>query len=881
MQIFSQIIRLITQPPGDLVYFLVTLFALQQTFLANLTTRKTQTRTPLARRWLWAAGGMVVGRLVLMLAALFGNNGLLTPAEVLPPLERWLALMTILLGLWAALFEKTPARWQTLALIALLVLGLILYIYDITSWLPQAALNFSYNRTALARIWDVVCILLILAGFVLALVWRPREWEWLAALLIFWGWGHVAQLLAPDVQVHFAGWQRLLSLVAFPMLAILAHKQVFSIPLKLPPGILMSDSEALLTLVRDVESGRELETALIMASSRLARLLNAEICAVAITSKDNDAFMRVVAVHPPNAAQLETPELEWGAYATLYEACTTRTPNIAQPPSEFPWLEGLYRRLGFTQIGPLVALPLYHEKQNLGLLLLGNPESGRSWSRQTLEGQKLVAALLSQAIFRARSQGKGRPLREQLRSQDVVEPVPAPDRAEMEHLQQRIAALMQDIEARDQEILLLNKELKEQGENKVSPTEMSVWQNEVRELSHDRDVLVQDRNRLAEQLSQAKELLEEALSGRDRIESQLYQAQSDLAAAQKSLETTPVQATGGLMVVDKSGQIILADPLARRMLHLPQGEVTGIPIDGAYPDPKWAKAIDELLSPLPNARRRAQLTLTELDRTIDAELITLSDRDGVPDGLVITLRAPGSAIEQQESIVSMAHEFRTPMTAIAGYTDLLMGEQAGILNEMQLQFLERVKANVEQLGHLLNDLISVASPDSRPIELSPQLVNLIEIVEEAIMGLAARFRDRRLAVQLDLPPEYALVRADHDSLYQIMLRLLSNAALCSKEGSEVAIRAMPYTDDKAQQAYVQIMVVDTGGGIAPDDYTRVFRRLYRANQPLIQGMGETGIGMAVAKTLVEANGGRIWVESQPNAGSTFSFTLPTDKKAGK
>ncbi len=876
MQIFAQIIRLITQPPGDLVYFLVTLFALQQVFLANLTTRKAQTRTPLARRWLWAAGGMVMGRLILMTVALLGNNGLLTPVEVLPPLERWLALLTVLLGLWAALFEKTPARWQTVVLIVLLVLGLVLYIYNMSTWLPQAALNFAYNRTPLAQLWDVLCLVLILAGFVLALVWRPREWEWLAAMLVFWGWGHAAQLLSPDVQVHFAGWQRLLSLVAFPMLSILAHKQVFSTPLKLPPGILMSDSEALLTLVRDVESGRELETSLIMASSRLARLLNAEICAVALIAENNEAFMRVVAVHPPNAAQLEPPELEWGAYATLYEACTTRTPSIAQPPASYPWLEGLYRRLGFAQIGPLVALPLYHEKQNLGLLLLGNPESGRNWSKQTLEGQKLVAALLSLAIVRARSQGKGRPLREQLRSQDV-ESAPVP--AEMEHLRQRIAALMQDIEARDQEILLLAQEIKEQGENKVSSTELSVWQSEVREMSHDRDMLAQDRNRLAEQLSEAKELLEDAMTARDRLEAQLHQAQSDLEAAQKSLETPVAQITGGLIVVDKSGQIILADPSARRMLHLPQGEVTGIPIDGAYPDPKWAKVIDELLSTTPNARRRAQLTLTEFDHTVDAELITLSDRDGVPDGLVITLRAPESAVEQQESIVSMAHEFRTPMTAIAGYTDLLMGEQAGILNEMQLQFLERVKANVEQLGHLLNDLIRVASPDSRPIELSPQLVNLIEIVEEAIMGLAARFRDRRLAVQLDLPPEYALVRADHDSLYQIILRLLSNAALCSREGSEVAVRALPYTDDKAQQAYVQIMVVDTGGGIVPDDYTRVFRRLYRANQPLIQGMGETGIGMAVAKTLVEANGGRIWVESQPNAGSTFSFILPTDKKA--
>jgi signal transduction histidine kinase len=215
------------------------------------------------------------------------------------------------------------------------------------------------------------------------------------------------------------------------------------------------------------------------------------------------------------------------------------------------------------------------------------------------------------------------------------------------------------------------------------------------------------------------------------------------------------------------------------------------------------------------------------------------------------------------------------MTAITGYTDLLLGEQAGILTEMQQQFLERVKANVEQLNHLLNDLVQIASPDTRPAELRPEPVNLIEIIEEAIMGLAARFRERRLAVQLDLPSELAPVRADRDSLYQIMLRLLSNAVLCSKEGTQVVVRAEEevYSEDGK---HLRISVVDTGGGVAPGDYSRVFRRFYRANQPLVEGMGETGVGMAMAKALVEANGGRIWIESEPDAGSTFSFLLPAE-----
>jgi signal transduction histidine kinase len=273
---------------------------------------------------------------------------------------------------------------------------------------------------------------------------------------------------------------------------------------------------------------------------------------------------------------------------------------------------------------------------------------------------------------------------------------------------------------------------------------------------------------------------------------------------------------------------------------------------------------------------RQHLTLE--DGKVEADLASLRGRDRKADGLVITLRSSESDAERYEALVSLANDFRTPMTAITGYADLLLGEQAGILTEMQQQFLERLKANIEQLSVLLNDLIHVTSPDTRPIELVPQPVSLIKIIEEAIMGLSSRFRERRLTVQLDLPPELSLVEADRDSLYQIMLRLLSNAAACSKEGSEVVVGAHEETFDGTGK-HLQISVTDTGGGIAPDDYPRVFRHFYRANQPLVQGMGETSVGMAMAKTLVEANGGRIWVESEEGVGSTLSFVLPCEAES--
>jgi two-component system sensor histidine kinase VicK len=108
--------------------------------------------------------------------------------------------------------------------------------------------------------------------------------------------------------------------------------------------------------------------------------------------------------------------------------------------------------------------------------------------------------------------------------------------------------------------------------------------------------------------------------------------------------------------------------------------------------------------------------------------------------------------------------------------------------------------------------------------------------------------------------------------------LLSNAVLCSGEGTQIVVNAHEVSDSEDGR-YLQISVTDTGHGILPEDYPRVFRKLHRANQPLVQGLGESGVGMAIAKALVEANGGRIWVESEEGVGSTLSFLLPCETEA--
>lgn len=896
MEVLSQAIALITQSPGALIYFLVTLFALQQALVPALTARQRVPQATLPRRWLWCIGALLLGRVAMIVVGLLGTTNILVAAKLLPPLERWLEFVSVVLVMWAALWGARARRWQTRALLIVLAASFAFYGFTASIW-PAWEGQQAFNGFVYEQIWEVLTVAFLLLYLFLNVLLRPPEWEWAGGMILFWLLGHALQLRWPDTTMHDSGWLRLTSLVTLPLLSILVHRQTSSLDALQPQKGLAIDTDALQDVLQNVEFARELEPSLIVASSKLADILGVDVCAVTLTADSDVPAINVVALHPPNAAQLEAPVLPLAAYPALADVHTGQQPQIVKPSSHTSWLVDLYDQLGIRTVSPLSIVPLTDKDETIGLLLLSNPESKRPWSDEDIDTQRFVATLFAAAIVRARKRTQDTSLLNRIRGQDTerqkLEIALDQAQTEVQRLNSRITVLVQEIKNRDKEILQLNRDLESQS-NGMSETAVSIWQEEVqtlakerealqsknRELARDRDVLIKERSYLTGELSDLKAKLEIVTEARDLLQAQTATLRDKVTAAEKTLAEmgdTQMRAAVGLVVADEDGQITLADAVARRLLRLPEGDVIGMPVNGAYPDPQWTQTIDALLSHGASSRsRRAHLTLSIEQRTVEADLVALAGRDGRADGLAITLRTPESEVEQRETIVSLANDFRTPMTSITGYTDLLLGEQAGILTEMQQQFLERVKANIEQMNHLLNDLVRTASPDSRPIEFSPQPVNLIEIIEEAVMGLAARFRERRLAVRLDLPPELAEVQADRDSLYQILLRLVSNAALCSKEGTEVVISAGE--DEASNGEFIRISVVDTGGGIASEDYPRVFRRFYRASQPLVQGMGETGVGMAMAKTLVEANGGRIWVESQPDVGSTFNFILPANGK---
>ncbi len=228
--------------------------------------------------------------------------------------------------------------------------------------------------------------------------------------------------------------------------------------------------------------------------------------------------------------------------------------------------------------------------------------------------------------------------------------------------------------------------------------------------------------------------------------------------------------------------------------------------------------------------------------------------------------------DQAEVITSISQELRQPMSSIIGYADLLLGESVGILGALQRKFIERIRASTERIGSLIDDLIQITSLETGLMSLKPESVDLNLIIDNAMAYTSSQLREKNITLRIDIPENMRPIHADRDALQQILIHLLQNAGAASSVEGAVTLRARMQRE--ADNEYALLQVTDAGGGIPSEDLPRVFSRLYRADNVLIQGVGDTGVGLSIAKALTEAQGGRIWVGTEMGSGSTFSVLLP-------
>jgi signal transduction histidine kinase len=250
---------------------------------------------------------------------------------------------------------------------------------------------------------------------------------------------------------------------------------------------------------------------------------------------------------------------------------------------------------------------------------------------------------------------------------------------------------------------------------------------------------------------------------------------------------------------------------------------------------------------------------------------------------------------QLETVVTIGKDLRQPLSSIGGYADVLLGETIGILGAKQRKYIERIKVSTERMARLLDELIQAAAPESNAGRLEFAPLDLRELIQRAAAEAQNRTALRRIALKLDLPPAPLQVHSDPHAIRKAVVQLLENAALASPEGAPVTVRLHTETGD-GDQDYALIQVIDSGGGIAPGDVLRVFSP-QRLSQPvvaveaveseggdpgsrdtgkrtLIPGLGAHPAELQQVKILVEAIGGRTWVDSELGRGSVFSILLP-------
>ncbi len=230
-----------------------------------------------------------------------------------------------------------------------------------------------------------------------------------------------------------------------------------------------------------------------------------------------------------------------------------------------------------------------------------------------------------------------------------------------------------------------------------------------------------------------------------------------------------------------------------------------------------------------------------------------------------------------EVLLSTAQDLRQPLASLMGYADLLLGESVGILGALQRQFVERIRASALRMAQAVDDMVQTLSLETGGMEINPQEIDLNDAIDHALSRNSSLLREKRLLLRVDLPETLPAARLDKEMLHHILHHLLRNAALASPEESEIQLRLKVMEEEGERLLMVE--VTDSGGGIAPEDLPHVFSRRYRTTYRTIDGLGDSGLGMPLVKALVEALHGRIWAESTPGKGTTFSVLLPLPEAA--
>jgi two-component system phosphate regulon sensor histidine kinase PhoR len=336
----------------------------------------------------------------------------------------------------------------------------------------------------------------------------------------------------------------------------------------------------------------------------------------------------------------------------------------------------------------------------------------------------------------------------------------------------------------------------------------------------------------------------------------------------------------GVLVVDARGRILMVNSALRQLLSLPPHVEDRTPLE-IIRNAELERTLRQVLQDGENTTLELTLPSPE-GRTFEVNVVGISPS---PEGMVredegrrgvIAVFHDITRLKELEKIrrdfvANVSHELRTPLTTIKGYAETLL--EGALKEEVASQFVQVIKRHSDRLEKIVEDLLILSKIESKEFRLKMESLSVSDLIGDVLDFIKEPLNKKKISVSVGELPPTLLVYGDRQYLEQVLINILDNAIKYGHEGGRMIISAT-----ERGQREVEISVKDDGIGIPKEDLLRVFERFYRVDKGRSHELGGTGLGLSIVKHIVQAHGGRIWVESQLGEGSTFYFTLPIPRK---
>jgi two-component system, OmpR family, phosphate regulon sensor histidine kinase PhoR len=328
----------------------------------------------------------------------------------------------------------------------------------------------------------------------------------------------------------------------------------------------------------------------------------------------------------------------------------------------------------------------------------------------------------------------------------------------------------------------------------------------------------------------------------------------------RQLETILQQVEDGVLITNPEGLLLLINSAARETLGLGNTEVVGQPLAIAIPHPELQMVFSRRTSTNPQMRR-AEIVLAD-GQVYNAHLTPI---EGVGFAIVMQdiTRLKELDRVKSEFVAAVSHDLRSPLTTILGYVDLI--ERAGPVNPQQKEFISRIQNSVQNITALISDLLDLGKIESG-MDNQKEPAPLNALLRSALDSVHTRAEAKHIAWDMSLGVDIPPVHGNPVRLRQMAVNLIDNAIKYSADGKRIRVTT------KLENGQILFQVADSGIGIPPGELPFIFNKFFRASNT--QNTAGTGLGLSIVKSIVDMHGGRIWVDSTPDIGTTFTIVLP-------